>query len=242
MGTSMQGVCAAAESPLVRVEVDPPGVSVGEPVSLVVTVLAPTWFPKPPTFPAFELANAVTRLPPDSSYPTSESVEGESWSGIVRQYQVYPLVGAEYRLQDLTMSVTYANPETRAPTQVDVAVPEIVFTATVPPGAEHLDPYVAGTSLGLTREIEGNTAALEAGDGLVVRYVATLKGLPSMFLPPLVTEPEIPGVSVYADQPSIEDGPPATRTDTLTFVFEAGGEFPLPGRPARVVEHDNADG
>ena len=68
------GICGqvgAQQSPIVRVSVTPETVSVGESAELRVTVLVPTWFPRPPVYPAFELANAITRLPADSSYPVS---------------------------------------------------------------------------------------------------------------------------------------------------------------------------
>ncbi|MCZ6644603.1 MAG: hypothetical protein O7F71_23775, partial [Gammaproteobacteria bacterium] len=59
----------AEDTPVVRVSVEPDVVQVGETVSVQIVVLSPTWFPKPPAFPSFELANLITRLPPDSSYP-----------------------------------------------------------------------------------------------------------------------------------------------------------------------------
>ena len=218
---------SAQQDPRVQVEVDPPEVTVGEAATLRVTVLVPTWFPKPPVFPSFELANAITRLPPDSSYPTSERVGRDTWSGIVRNYRIYPLSAGTYRLTDSVMTVTYANPGAE-PAVAEVAVPEIVVRSVVPAGAEALDPYIAGTALTLTREVDGDPENLEAGDALVVRHIAELDGLPAIFLPPLGRVPDLPGVSVYADEPVVEDGNVATRTEQFTLVFEAGGEFSLP--------------
>ena len=220
-------VTSAQEQPRVRVEVNPAEITVGEAATLRVTVLVPTWFAKPPVFPSFELANAMTRLPADSSYPTSERVGGDTWSGIVRNYRVYPLSAGTYRLSDRAITVTYANPGAD-PVVAEVAVPEIVVRSVVPAGAEQLDPYVAGSSLTLTREIDGEADNLEVGDALVVRHVARLEGLPAIFLPPLGQLSELPGVSVYADEPVVEDGDVATRTERFTLVFEAGGEFLLP--------------
>ena len=220
---------ASGQTPIVRISATPEEVPVGEPVALEVTVLVPTWFPKPPVYPPFELTNTISRLPPDSSYPTSERVGRDTWSGIVRNYQIYPLVGATYRLSGQTMTVTYTDPETYKPVTVEVAVPEFEFRARVPAGAEGLNPYLSGRRLTLTRDIEGQTESLEAGDAIVVRYTAELDGLPAVFLPPLATELQIEGVSVYADEPVVEDGKPARRTEKLTFVFEAGGDVVVPG-------------
>jgi len=57
----------AQGQPIVRAEVTPETVNVGESAELTITVLVPTWFTRPSTYPSFELANAITRLPADSS-------------------------------------------------------------------------------------------------------------------------------------------------------------------------------
>jgi len=217
----------AQEQPIVRVEVTPETVSVGESVELKVTVLVPTWFTKPIVYPSFELANAITRLPPDSSYSYRERVGNDSWPAIVRSYEVLPLLGANYRLNGQTMSVTYANPGSSALT-VDVAVPEVSFRASVPRGAESLDPYIAGKSLKLSVDVEGDINDLEVGDALVLNYKADLDGLPAIFLPPLAPELKFDGVSVYRDAATLEDGSPARRSEKLTLVFESGGDFAVP--------------
>ncbi|NIP14412.1 MAG: hypothetical protein GWM88_06645 [Pseudomonadales bacterium] len=226
LGTAVLANGATAQ-PIVRVEVDPESVRVGESTELKVTVLVPTWFARPPVYPAFELANAITRLPPDSSYPTSERVGGETWSGIVRNYRFYPLLGARYRLPGETIKVTYANPGS-VPLTAEVPVPEISIRGVVPRGAEDLEPYLAGTRLTLSRSIQGNADQLAVGEAVVVRHITELDGLPAMFLPPLLPGLRLDGVSVYADTPDVGDGPPARREDRLTLVFDSPGTFTLP--------------
>ncbi len=220
---------ALAQEPRVFVETTPDEVTVGEPLRLRVTVLGPTWFPRAPEWPSFEVANAVVRLPPDSSRSTSQRIDGEMWTGVVRNYEVYPLVAAGFRLDGLTMSVTYADPADRSPVLADIDVPSIQFRATVPPGAAALDPYVAGERLELRRDTDLGERELEAGDAVVVTYTAELDGMPAMFIPPLFRGVPEDGVSVYADTPVVEEGDTAVRRETVTFVFETGGEFLLPG-------------
>ena len=55
--------------------------------------------------------------------------------------------------------------------------------------------------------------------------VAEIDGLPAIFLPSLAPALDFDGVSVYADEPRVQDGTPARRSERLTLVFEAGGEF-----------------
>lgn len=218
----------AQEAPVVRVTVTPETVAVGESAELTVTVLVPTWFTRPPVYPAFELANAITRLPADSSFSIRDRIGNDSWSGIVRVYKISPLLGASYRIVGESISVAYANPG-KDPVIVDVNVPEIAFRGSVPAGAEALDPYIAGRKLQLSLEVEGTPDDLAAGDALVLNYVAELDGLPAIFLPPLAPDIQLQGVSVYADQPDVEDGATARRSEKVTLVFDAGGEFTLPG-------------
>ncbi len=222
----------AEEAPIVRIEIEPRVVSVGEPVALTITVLAPTWFPKPPVYPSFDLANAMTRLPPDSSYPISERVGTETWSGITRSYEIYPLIAASYQLDAKTVTVTWADPDTRSPITRDVELPAVAFRAVVPPGAEGLDPYLAGRALTITRDIDGEVEELWVGDAIVVRYTAELTGLAAVFLPPMFPKPYAEGAKVYAKAPLVEDGhegEPSRRVETLTFVLETSGELALPG-------------
>ena len=151
------------QQPIVRVTLSPESVTVGEAANLQVTVLVPTWFASPPVFPSFEIANAITRLPPDSSFPTSERVGNETWSGIVRDYRVYPLLGATYRMSNQRLQIRYANPGGQ-PLHAEITIPDIVLRATVPPGAENLQPYIAGRELQLSQTIEGNSTSLQPGD------------------------------------------------------------------------------
>lgn len=219
---------AQAQQPIVRAEVVPESVNVGEAAKLTITVLVPTWFTQPPVYPTFELANAMTRLPDDSSYSMRERVGNESWSAIVRTYEIYPLLGATYRMAGQTMTVTFANPG-GAPTRVEIAVPEVTLRGIVPGGAESLDPYIAGRKLALALDVEGQLDELETGDAIVLTYRAELDGLPAIFLPPLAPALEFDGVSTYRDLPEVQDGSIASRTEKVTLVFDAGGDFSIPG-------------
>ena len=218
----------AQEQPIVRAEITPEVVAVGEAAELKVTVLVPTWFTRPSIYPNLELANAITRLPDDSSYPIRENVGKDSWSGIVRSYEILPLFGASYRLSGQSISISYANPGSE-PVVVDVEIPEVVFRGSVPAGATELEPYIAGKSLKLSLSVDGSVDDLEVGDALVLTYSAELEGLPAIFIPPLLPDLSSDGVSVYADAPDLEDGMPARRSEKLTLVFDAGGEFVVPG-------------
>ena len=222
-------LAVAQVTPLVEAVLEPEEVAVGESATFRVTVLVPTWFTGPPEYPSFELPNAIVRLPADSSYPTNERVDGETWSGIVREYQVTPMVGARFRFEDRKMVVRFPDPDTNEPVETEVTVPAVELLSTVPPGAENLQPYIGGKSMVLEQTIEGELEGLEAGDAVVVRYTATLDGMPSNFLPPLAPEISVPGLRSYADEPVFSDEEVASRSERVTYLFEGGGDFEIPG-------------
>ena len=230
LGLSRSIVLAAEpEQPIVRISVDPQTVVVGEPLTLRVRVLVPTWFPKPPVFPDFELPNTITRLPPDSSGPVTEQVGLKTWSGIERRYRIYPLLGATFELTGRQLEVTYANPGSREPLMATVKVPDVSFNGLVPDGAQALNPYLAATSLTINREIEGALETLAVNDALVVTYTVSIKGMPAMFLPSIAPLESSSGMRVYADEPTLSNESwGATRVEKVTYVFSSGGDYQLP--------------
>lgn len=230
IGLLLAPPAVASEAPVVQVQVEPEAVIVGEAVTLRVSVYSPTWFPQPPEFPSFELPNTITRLPPNSSGPVTARVNGSTWSGVSRRYQVFPLVAGRFVIAGRSIGVTYADPDSRAPITRQLAVPEVVINAQVPDGAQDLDPYLAGTSFQLERMIDGDLDDLAAGDALLIRYRASIDGLPAVFLPPLWQPVEAAGLSAYADEPELtEDGSRSVREERVTVIFESGGAFTLPG-------------
>lgn len=225
---------AEDQKPVVRVDVEPETVTVGKPVRLRVTVLVPTWFAKPPVYPSFELPNAVTRLPPDSSFPTSERVGRDNWAGIVRDYVIYPQIPAAYEMSGQTILVTYADADTREPVLVEMAAPPVVFTGIVPADARGLTPFVAGEALTLEQTVDGSVTGLKSGDAITRRVTATVTGVPALFLPPLLIDPGLDGLSVYPREPVVrdrrgqgDDPVVGVRTEIATYVFERGGAYTL---------------
>lgn len=220
-------VYAMASVPVARIEVSQETIAVGEKLELQVTLLTPTWFTSAPAFPSFEITNAIVRLPPDSSYPVSEVVEGQTWSGIRRHYEVMPLIPGEFELGNLSIPTSYADPATRAPIPVDVTIPAIRFSAVVPRGAELLSPYIAGNAFTVTRRIEGQLDALEVGGAVVIIYEASINGLPGMFIPELAPSFES-GYSVYAAEPEIIDSETSQRRERVTLIARAEGNRSIP--------------
>ena len=135
-----------------KVALDPEGpVTVGTPVEVTATVLVPSYMPRPPVWPDLQIADAITRLPERATRPVTQRIGQESWSGIARTWEIVPQRAADYDLGGAEVEVTWADPESNAPVETTVELPGIAITATVPAGAEGIDPFLAATSLGSLR-------------------------------------------------------------------------------------------
>jgi hypothetical protein len=232
-------IAAAADQPIVRIEASPKHIVVGQPARLRVTILSPTWFPKPPEFPSFELPNAVVRLPPNSAYSTGERRGRTNWSGLVREYVFQPLQPGLFRIEGERVRVTYADPEGFKPRTIELAIPPVELSAFVPEGAEDLDPFLSGSALEITVEVEAGAAGSEDGGapnleslavgGAIKRIVtARIDGMAAMFLPPLAHDAPQSGLSSYPEAALLrDDGTTGERRESTTYVFERAGRYTL---------------
>lgn len=226
--------------PIVRAALDPQSAVPGQAVVLTLTVLVPTWMAKPPQFPSIELDNVAVRRPPDSSGAAGERIGQTQWSGVRRQYYLYPLAPGRYRIPAQTIQVVAAHPDTRKPIASTVQSEELFFEVAAPPGAEALTPFIAAKQLVLTQRLEPAATTkddapitLAAGDALTRIVTATIAGGPAMAIPPLIPPLASPGLAVYPKEPIVEettvDGViSGSRSEQVTYVGEHGGHVDAP--------------
>ncbi|WP_270727601.1 hypothetical protein [Shimia sp. Alg240-R146] len=205
---------------------------VGQAILLRVTVLVPTWLPQPPQFPSLETPNLIVRLPSRATNPVSETIEGETWSGVSRAYRLYPMVPGRFSVAQKTVSVTYADPKTRAPVSIDVPLEPIAFEATVPKGAEALDPLIVAQGLTLTQDFEGTDGVLSQGDAVTRKVTAKITGSSALFLPPLIAPIAGDAARAYSKEPAVSESEDrgvlsGTRTETTSYVAQFGGVLEL---------------
>ncbi len=227
---------AAAQNPtepLLSVELDKSEAAPGETIIMRVKLLGPTWFPKPPEYPSFEIPNVIVRLPEGASYPVSERVGRDTWSGIMREYSLQPMVTGSFRIPPRSINVTWADPETSKPVTRQFDTGEILFAGRIPAGAEGLQPFIAARSLVLEQELDGETRDLQPGDAFKRTVRARIKGAAAVSLPRLVASLEADYLSAYADEPrvaeSLQDNEPVgERIETITYVVTSGGSLDVP--------------
>ena len=222
----------ANQSPIVRAKLGKDFAAPGEAISLQITVLVPTWLPSAPEFPEFDRPNLIVRLPPNSSWPISEKVNGETWNGIAREYQLYPMIAKPFKIPAKRITVTYADPGTREPIVVKLSTQEIEFEGRIPEGAKGLEPFIAAQKLTLEQVVEGDPLALTPGDALKRTVTARLTGAAAIFLPSLIPPLSNESISSYPNEPivdeSIDDGVViGERIEKVTYVATSGSSLKL---------------
>lgn len=225
------GGALAQEGPELTVDF-PEGEAIpGQALSLRLTVLVPTFMPKPPVWPTFEAPNLWVRVA--STGPTSRQVDGATFAGVTRRYLLSPMVAGSFRLPAQEVVISYADPETNAPRTERLRTEPIALRGVVPEVAEGLDPFIAADGLTLSQTIEGAPDAMRPGDSAVRTVTATIRGTSPMFLPQLLPAEPIEGVRAYADEPVVAEKSErgtlsGTRTERVTLLAEGGGQGMAP--------------
>ena len=219
--------------PIVRTQLDKVIAAPGQRIVLQITVLVPTWQTDAPVFPEFESPSLIVRLPPEASFSVSERIDNELWSGVSKTYHLYPMVAGRFGFPPKPVNVTYAHPETRKPVIVKMQTEAIEFEGRVPAGAEDLHPFLAAEALTLNQKIVGNPLELEPGDAIKRTVTAKVLGAASLFLPPMIKPLDVENISVYADEPEVNESSQEGKTvgeriERATYVAAAGVSAQVP--------------
>lgn len=193
------------DTPLLEVEMPETETIPGQPLALTLTVLVPTFMPKPVEFPSFDAPNIRVVLPEMATQAMSRWIAGKTWSGVSRRILIIPLVPGRFTIPPQAVEVTYSDPDNQDAVQSRLQTPAIEFSSSVPDKAASLDPFIAANKLTLGQKIEGEPEQLNPGDSLRITVTATVEGNSPMILPRLMAEVSIAGVSAYPDTPELQE-------------------------------------
>ena len=239
-------VTIAADKPIIESKLSEVKAVPGQPISLFVTILVPTWMTQPADFPEFDQPNLSVTLPARSSVAVSRVIDGQTWSGVTREYMIVPLAPGTYQLPAGEIKVTYSNPDGGDELQSALKLAPPTITVATPKGAEGLVPFIAASELTLTQEIDGEPEKLRAGDAFSRNVTATIEGSTVMFIPQLLDTRGLDGLAAYADAHKAEDKTDprtdettGTRSERMTYVAESGVRGTLPEVTLRWYDLDD---
>ena len=227
---------ASSPRPILRVRLEPKGVViVGQPVTLSVDVLVPTWFTRAPVYPALEIPGAITVLSDSRPVNLSERIAGDSWAGMTRNYIIYPQEPREYTLPPAEVLIVYALEGGKSSPPVGVKFPRRTFEATIPDEMAGLDYFIATSRLRLREKFDRKIENLKVGDTIQRTITITADNTLAMFLPP-VAFGTFDGLAVYAQPPHTIDEKQqrsdflrGKRVESVTYLIQEQGNYELPG-------------
>ncbi|WP_299923586.1 hypothetical protein [uncultured Pelagimonas sp.] len=218
--------------PQITVTFDAQETLVGQPITVRVKILVPTWLTTPVSFSSLEQPSLLARLPSRATTPISERINGETWSGVSRRYMLYPLASGTFELPASDIVVSYAQPGQSDPILFKTTLPKASFKATVPEEARLLSPLIIARDFALEQVIEGGPT-LAIGDAITRTVTAKIDGTTSILIPQLFEPIETEALRGYPKDPVVtesedRDGLSGTRVETITYVALAGGDASLP--------------
>lgn len=222
----------AQSEPRLTMSLDEEAVIVGQPLVLRVQVLVPTFMPKPPVFPNFEVPGVMVRLPERASGPVSERIDGETWSGVQRGYRLYPLQVGTFELPPQPVIVTYADPDGGDPIEVSISLESISFSATLPAAAGNLDPPILAQDFRLEQTLEVPDT-LQVGDAVTRSITAHITGTTAVLIPALTPDVSTEALRAYPEEPTVSEKSErgvlsGSRAERTTYVAQRDGTATLP--------------
>lgn len=202
---------------------------VGQPMTLQLDVLVPTWFLRAPRFHELQVTGAMT-IPLPGSVNLSERRHGSNWSGLRRSYLIVPMAAGTLRLPSQSVEVTYAGADHKQHRTI-LTTPPLVVVAVRPPMQERV---VVTSNLSLDQSFDRPLENLQPGDALVRTVRISAPDVPAMVLPTL--EPETPeGAVLYRESPQVRDHldrrkgfEGGERSERWTYVVHQPGRVQLP--------------
>jgi hypothetical protein len=223
-------------APMARASVAPgEAVVVGQPVTVGIEVLVPTFFRGAPAYDALELPGAIAFFNERGTNFT-ERIEGRTWAGQRRSYTIYPNRVGRYEVGPIPVEVRYGV-GSRVVVDTAYAAP-VRFDAVIPEAARGLPVFIAAAELRLVQSVEPAPDTIRVGEAFTRVVTTEVDGTLSMVVPPLAFD-SVEGLAVYPAPPRLEDtgGERGTavlgrRVESASYVATAEGSYTLP--PVRV--------
>jgi len=219
-------------APFARTRLEPAEiVTVGQPVSIVVEVLVPSYFMGAPRYPDLDIPDALVLFEPRGTNFT-ERVGAETFAAQSRSYTVYPQRAGRYSIAEIPVAVRFFGGS--GPVETTVSPQPFFFEARLPPEAEGLGYFIATTKLTVSSRLDPETTRLHVGEAVTRTVTITVEDALSMVVPPFDYDP-IPGLGVYPESPVVRDRGgvrgekiAGTRVEAASYVAEKEGHYVLP--------------
>lgn len=225
---------AQVQKPKLFVTTSPKTVIVGQAVNVKVSVVVPTWLLGAPEFPQLEIPGAITILPEERAENITQTIDGETWSGISRTYLIYPQEEKEYKLPKANVEVVYSLGGIEKSPQTSIPLPQYKFSAVIPEEAKSMDYFLATTQLKVSQKFDRKLSELKVGDSFSRTIKVEVKNTMAMFIPPIQFD-SLNGMTIYHDPAEVKNKSAnrvgftgGYRVDKVSYFIQKPGDYELP--------------
>jgi hypothetical protein len=227
-------IVSPSQTPVIRARLIPAkGIIVGQPIHLTVEVLVPNFFTGSPSFPTFELKNAIVVLSEDTPANTNEQINGQIYAGIRQTYFIYPQQAGDFQLPPVRLTIPYARVPPKT-TQALLTLPQLAFHAEIPAAAAGLSYFLPTTKLTMQQRWDSPLENLRVGDTIERTITITATRMQGMLIPPLPLEASS-GIRIYPGEPKVQDQKTdrgefisGSRTEFTKYFIQKEGDYTLP--------------
>lgn len=225
---------AQVQKPKIFVTISPKTVIVGQAVNVKVSVVVPTWLLGAPEFPQLEIPGAIAILPEERAENITQTIEGETWSGIARTYLIYPQEEKEYKFPKANIQIVYSLGGINKSPKTNLQLPQYKFNAVIPEEAKSLDYFLATTQLKATQKFDRKLSDLKVGDSFSRTIRVDVKNTMAMFIPPIQFD-SLNGIIIYHDPAEVKNKSEnrygftgGYRIEKTIFFIQEAGDYELP--------------
>ena len=205
-------------------------VVVGEAVQLQVDVLTDTWFTRGASLPELSLAGTDVMPPNGEAGHLSQTIQGQTFSGLRYTYRITPWQAQAFSIAPLTVRATPA----QASHELSGQTPALTFRASLPEGFSPGEPVLAASALRLSQSLTPSGGPFKVGDSLTRSVTLQADGTPGLALP-APPQASVAGLDAYPQTPQVsnlDDGRGGfnggQRVDRVSYRIQREGDFELP--------------
>ncbi|MES2708012.1 MAG: hypothetical protein V4726_15580 [Verrucomicrobiota bacterium] len=225
---------ATAQDPRVRTSLPDQGeLRVGQRVSFIVELLVPGYFSGSAAFDLPAPGGLLLIPPVGNPVVSSEEIGGVNYTVQRHELSVFSRRAGERTIPPFPVRFAFKRqPLDKISVPAKMSTEAITFTASLPPGAEHLGSLISARNLEAVESWKPEPGKAKAGDAFTRTITFTAPEVPAMAFPPFPAG-KIDGLGIYPKAPEVLDHSErgeltGKRVDTVTYLCQRAGQFTIP--------------
>lgn len=224
----------AAEDIILRTSVTPEEAWVGQKVVLHIEVLAKDGWAQLKKSSEADVDGAYLLRLESQGTRLNESIDGDSYTGQRYEFMLFAQRDGKITVPPVSVDVEIKTWGSDSSTRIErMSLPSVEFIARTPPGAQGIRGLISTGNFTASQKWQPETDSAVIGDAIKRTITLRADDVSGMAFAPSLHS-NIENLGIYPGEPTVDDrfargDLTGTRVETVTYVFERGGEFNIPG-------------